>query len=393
AANVSKFLDDLLDFIRRCQDELVGPERYADYVAKIGCGDMPVPRVTKSKDADQITDEEVVGRCREIASVFATVERMLAEQNLGTFGHMITRAYDLLRDNPDLVAQERLRARFILVDEFQDANFAQVKILSLLAGDTRDVFAVGDPDQAIYRFRGASSAAFGLFQRQFPGSKLVSLSRNQRSLAPVLKCAYAVISKNPPIFAGPGQAQLAYARAPLQPVRVKPAATNGKEPSADPVEAVLWRDRELEASDVVSVIRQRRRELRCSWNSFAIIYRNHFHRDEVVEELSKWNIPFSIENMDVLDTPEVRDLLACLGAVVSTADSASLFRVAALGKFGLDPDRLRTAMKAAGREASLASVLQEVNGGPEILKTIREAQIEIAESKAKAREALRILIR
>ncbi len=202
AANVSKFLDDLLDFMRRCQDELAGPERYAEYVRRLERGELPIPRVCKTKEADMLTDEEVLGRCREIAEVFAAVERMLREENLGSFGHMITRAYELLRQDAQLLAQERERARFILVDEFQDANFAQVKILQNLAGEEQNIFAVGDPDQAIYRFRGASSAAFGLFQHNFPGAKLVALEKNRRSTTPILRCAYALVSKNPDIFPG-----------------------------------------------------------------------------------------------------------------------------------------------------------------------------------------------
>ena len=146
AASVSKFLDDLLDFMRRCQDELVGPEKYADYVTRVERGELPIPRVTKSKDADAILDTEVVERCREIANVFTTVEGMLREQNLGTFGHMITKAHDLLRDDPRLLAEEQALTKYILIDEFQDANFAQVKILKNLAGTERNVFAVGDPD-------------------------------------------------------------------------------------------------------------------------------------------------------------------------------------------------------------------------------------------------------
>src|SRR5580698_4575657 len=148
-ANVGKFLHDLLDFMRRCQDELVGPERYAQYVEQLERGELPIPRVGKSKDAAALTDAEVLGRCREIASVFTKIEGMLREQNLGTFGHMITRAHDLLRADLALLSREREHARFILVDEFQDANFAQIKILQNLAGDEKNVFAVGDPDQAI----------------------------------------------------------------------------------------------------------------------------------------------------------------------------------------------------------------------------------------------------
>jgi len=135
AANVAKFLNDLIEFMRRCKDELVGPERYAEYVRRIENGELPIPRVSKSKDADDVSDEEALGRCREIAFVFKTVERMLRERNFGTFGHMILRANDLLAEDAALLERERSRARFILVDEFQDANFAQIKVLEKLAGE------------------------------------------------------------------------------------------------------------------------------------------------------------------------------------------------------------------------------------------------------------------
>lgn len=391
AANVSKFLDDLLDFMRRCQDELVGPERYSAYVEKLNCGVLPLPRVAKSKD--DLPDEELLGRCREIASVYATVERMLADQNLGTFGHMITRACDLLRAEPELVSRERDRARFVLVDEFQDANFAQVKILEHLSGDEKNIFAVGDPDQAIYRFRGASSAAFGLFQLHFPGAKLVSLEKNQRSLDPILRCAHSLISHNPPALSTRTNGSLSYQRRALSSVR-EDSRMQDRQGTSEPVQAVPWRDQELEAADVVSTIRRKQRQLRCSWNRFAVIYRQHFHRDEVVQELSRYSIPYAIEGMDVLvlDTPEVRDLLACLGAVVSPADSGSLFRVVALPQFGIDPDNLRAQMKAAGRDTPLAGVLQTVNGGPEVLGKVQAVRAEIQRAQAKARDALLLIL-
>ena len=93
------------------------------------------------------------------------MERWLREENLGTFSHMITRAHEILHSDESVLSEARARARFILADEFQDANFAQIRILARLAGPEANIFAVGDPDQGIYRFRGASSAAFELFQR------------------------------------------------------------------------------------------------------------------------------------------------------------------------------------------------------------------------------------
>ncbi len=313
AASVSKFLEDLLKFMRHCHDELVSPENYQEYVRRLERGELPIPRVTRSKHADDVSDEEVLGRCREIASVFTTAERMLREDNLGTFGHMITHAYDLLQLDGE---QIRSRSRFILVDEFQDVNFAQVKVLQRLAGEERNVFAVGDPDQAIYRFRGASSAAFVLFQRD------------------------------------------------------------------------------------------RQRKTRRPWSDCAVLYRTHSHRDQLAAELASQGIPFSIENMDVMDMPEARDLFACLGAVVSDADGASLFRVAALPQFALDPEKidpekidpekLRAGIKALPRDAgtsAIALVLSQIEGGPAVLERLRQARDEIAAANARGRAAVDVIVR
>ena len=382
AANVSKFLDDLLDFIRRCYDELVGPEQYSEYVGKIERGEIPRPRVCKSKHADELTDEEALGRCQEIAHVFETVERMLREKNLGTFGHQILRANELLGEDPELLEQERTHARYILVDEFQDANFAQIKVLEKLAGSSlANIFAVGDPDQAIYRFRGASSAAFELFQSHFPESKLVLLSKNRRSTTPILKCAHSAIAQNPGFSLG-GTSQ--YHRTGLISARDE----QNKEKSAKrlPVEAVLVTSTFMEATDLVATLLELHKRSRCDWKDIAILYRSHFHREEVATELSSNNIPFSIEGLDVLDSPEVRDLLACLGAVVSPSDTAALFRVAALRQFSIDPNELRATMKTLPRDASkdLASVLPQVTGGIEILQTIERVRKELTGKKTHA---------
>jgi len=396
-ANVGKFLHDLLDFMRRCQDELVSPEKYAQYVQRVQRGELPIPRVAKSKESVALSDEEVLGRCQEISRVFTHVEGMLREQNLGTFGHMITRAHDLLCEDPALLTRERNHARFVLVDEFQDANFAQVKILQNLAGNDQNVFAVGDPDQAIYRFRGASSAAFSLFQNNFRAARIVALEKNRRSTSPILTIAHALISSNPDFSSGkPGG--VGFQRAPLTSAREADAAGTGKALPSLPVEVVVVgpRDRDLESSDVATLLRQRRRECRCDWKDFAVLYRQHLHRDELVSELAEQNIPFSIENMDVMDTPQARDLFACLGAIVSAKDDASLFRVAALPQFNIDPEKLRAGIRALPRDqetGGVASVLERVPGGATVLSTLQQLRDEIAQAKAKSCAAVEIIVR
>jgi DNA helicase-2/ATP-dependent DNA helicase PcrA len=402
AANVAQFLDDLLDFIRRCHDELVTPQKYEEYVHRIECGELPIPRVARSKDAAALTDEEVVGRCNEIAGVFRMVEEMLQAENLGTFSHMITRAWHLLREDAQLLDCERSRARFILVDEFQDANFAQVKILSALAGADRNVFAVGDPDQAIYRFRGASSAAFGLFCRNFPGAPTVVLEKNQRSTTPILQCAFVVINKNPSVAGGlvaTNEAGVRYRRSPLKSAREERALAEGQSLQSCPVEIVPLAARDFEPTDVLAMIEQKKRQSRARWKDFAILYRSHFHRDDIARELGEKGIPFTIENMDVLETPEVRDVVACLGAIDSVGDAASLLRVAALPMFEIDPEKVRAALRAVPREpqaaknTTFASLLREIEGGPAVLNALQKSRDQIQRDRLKSFSALQVIVR
>ncbi|MBZ5613571.1 MAG: ATP-dependent helicase [Acidobacteriia bacterium] len=407
AANVGQFLDSLLDFMRRCQDELVGPEEYARYVERLERGEIPLPRVAKSKNQADLEKGEILERCQEIARVFATVENILREKNLGTFGHMITKAYQVLKDDPKLLEEERLRTRFVLVDEFQDANFAQVEILSLLAGTAANVFAVGDPDQAIYQFRGASSEAFTLFVRNFPAARVVVLGKNRRSLSPILRSAFGIVNENPPVFgSAPARARsqpgisISYQRAPLESLRDEEAKQRGETTTARLVEIVTWRDKEVEAADLARRIQKKRKDKdkdkdqRCAWSDFAVLYRQHNHRDELVHELAERGIPFSIEGLDVLDTAEVRDVVACLTAAVSPNDAASLFRVAALPQFGIDPMELRAAMRALRHEAlDLRTVLGRLPNGAALLESVENVHREMGKDGVRADDAVDLVIR
>jgi len=397
AANLGQFLSDLLKFMDRCHDELVTPEKYAEYVQRLERGEVSLPRVAKSKNV--LDDEEVLGRCREIARAFATVEGWLKEKNLGTFSHMIVRAHALLESDEKALAGARARARFILADEFQDANFAQVKILARLTGANGNMFAVGDPDQGVYRFRGASSAAFELFRRQFPATRLVVLEKNRRSTTPILRTAFALIKENPPVFARDQEGALAYQRAPLQSAREEEAEAAGTPLARPPVSAVVLTDKDAEGPDLVSYIRDAQKKTKSKWSDFGVLYRTHRHRDEVVEELAEAGIPFTIERMDVSDMPEARDLFACLRAVVSAGDDVSLVRVAALPRFHIHPEQLRQVLRAIARDrregpiVPLSSALGRVEGGEEVLSAIHSAREEIRRRNAQARDALDILAR
>ena len=132
-----------------------------------------------------------MARQEELARVYRVSERLLRERNLCTFGAQLLQAVELLRTDAALLARMRDQYRYILVDEFQDTNIAQLELLWLLAGERRNILAVGDDDQAIYRFRGASFGSFTIFLERFCGVDGARAETSARSDKEISGVAFA----------------------------------------------------------------------------------------------------------------------------------------------------------------------------------------------------------
>ncbi len=389
AADPGRFLRDLLDFFRRCHDELRTPDDYDAYVARLQRGELPLPRVGKSKEANAMPREEVLGRCHEIARAFRYVETLLKEERLGTFGHLITRAVELLTQEQSVLQSAQRRARFILIDEFQDSNVAQIQLARLLAGEEANVFAVGDPDQAIYRFRGATSGAFDQFLKTFGPERVkrVTMSDNRRSTPPILNCAYEVIRCNPEV----GSKELADGAWPRQ--RLTCARLEREKnlaAKAPAVHAVVHNKNEDAQFIADSIEATRRRRPAIKYRDFTVLYRNHHHRMEVVDELRRRDIPVQVRGADLFDAPQVRDAMAVL-RILDGPDPVALFRVATLQQFNVDPERFRAELALAGRDASIERVLEKVPGGFEVMEAAREARHDLANANGMMPAAVRIM--
>ena len=391
AASPGQFLYGLDAFFRRCHDELRTPADYDAYVAQLEAGAIPLPRVSQSTKTAAMPREEILGRCREIARVFHQVEDKLAAENLGTYNHVITRALRLLRDpaRSEQLEAARKAAKFLLIDEFQDSNLAQIELARLLGGESANIFAVGDPDQAIYRFRGATTGTFDHFLRTFGVEKVerVTMLDNRRSTDPVLKTAYLVISQNPDItnIELPGGER--WQRVALEHRRTK------KEPA--PVPPVLvcgWETKQDEAAFIASEIERLHAQDGCAWKDFAVIYRKHDHRNEIVLELARRGIPFSVTGLDLLETPGVRDLVAGLLAITGV-DAVATLRVAAFERFAVNGEALRTALQAQGDDRNLESALETVPGGMQVITALQEVRAMLARAGSKAVAACEVAMR
>lgn len=345
-AEPGEFLSDFVKFFSRCQDELVTPEDYRRYVNSLRAAYGA--RRDSLDDEARAAAEENLARQEEVARAYTISERLQRERNLVTFGGQLLRAVELLRDDEKFGAQLRNQYRYVLVDEFQDTNIAQLELLWLLAGERRNIVAVGDDNQAIYRFRGASFGSFTIFFERFCGElktlkrdglPLRSLTRNYRSTKRILDVASTVIQHNE--------------RPPFLPHK----ALATENPTGEKIRIVEFGSPEEEAHWVASEI-ERLHAAGRPWRSCAVLYRKHTHRARIVDVLRRKRIPFVIRGLSVLSNTLVRDLIAYLRLIALRSDNVACARVLAAPYWGLEPrDLVRIAERAARRQ-SLYDVLE-----------------------------------
>src|SRR5512134_2849855 len=181
-----RHLAALATLVSRAKDEDVSPAQYRAWAEG---------RLASA--ADEAGRDEAESQI-ELAAFYEAHQRLLAEAGLVDFGDQIHRTLALLRDRPAVLERLRARFRFVLVDEFQDTNHAQLEMLKLLAGEAANLTVVGDDDQAIYRWRGAAAANLLAFRRLYPRAREVVLVENYRSTQTILDTAARLVGYNNP---------------------------------------------------------------------------------------------------------------------------------------------------------------------------------------------------
>ncbi|HLJ24351.1 MAG TPA: ATP-dependent DNA helicase [Candidatus Acidoferrales bacterium] len=376
-AEPGQFLGDFVQFFSRCQDELVSPDdcqRYAEKQAQ----EFRKVRGSLPEDERRIRDEEVA-KIQEIARAYRASELLLRERKLLTFGTQIMDAVVRLRD--DAALREKLRARYqyILVDEFQDTNIAQLELLWLLGGERPNLVVVGDHRQAIYRFRGASFGSFTIFLNRFAkgpaaGNQdlLRPLTLNYRSSGRILRVAGQAIRHNE------------------KPTNIPEYPLSAVREDGEKVRIVTHESSVTEARWVAGEL-ERLHRAGARWRAFAVLYRLHAHRDKLVDELKARKIPFVIKNLSILSHRLVRDLIAYLRLIDHTSDDVACARVLAMPAWGLQPaDLVRLSERAAkSKGVSLWDTMQSAKAEPPFSGDGRDlgALVElVADLRKKARQ-------
>jgi ATP-dependent DNA helicase UvrD/PcrA len=299
------FLHDLNNFFSQCQDELVGPDEFDAYVGKRETEFQA--RAAGLDPAECLLQAEELRKQQELARVFRTSRRLIEEAGYSSLGTLISEVVHLWDREPETLEECRRQFRYILVDEFQDSNYGQEELLRRLVAPPFNITAVGDPDQAIYRFRGAAHGTFDMFRQVFPAPEMVYLNHNYRSTRKILRASDVVIARNE------GRDS-----------RKPPLVTEN--PEGANVFLLSSPDYVTEADGVAGLVQDLVRGKR-ALADVAILYRAHGHRDLLVREFRRRKIPFVIRGLSLLSTTILRDLLAYLRLVHSAHDNISLTRV------------------------------------------------------------------
>jgi superfamily I DNA/RNA helicase/CRISPR/Cas system-associated exonuclease Cas4 (RecB family) len=287
------YFPDLLRAISRAKDSLIEPEEYATTAQTL---------LDEAKTPDDWTAAE---RAQELAVVYAAYQQALAARGDADFGDLVRLCVRLFRDDPEVLVEVRQRYSAVLVDEFQDINRAMGILLHLLTGEDATLWAVGDTDQAIYRFRGASPANLALFTREYASAHIHHLSGNYRSTPTIIAAAESIAQA---LLPGDN-------RVSLRPVR---------SPGTTPQQVTLATapDEAAEHAGLVSAIASHQ-QTGYAWRDQAVLCRTRRQARAVVEALRQADIPTRVA-APLLDQPLIRDVLAVLSLLTEPAGAGLL---------------------------------------------------------------------
>ena len=244
----------------------------------------------------------------------------LKSLNAVDFDDLITLPVRLLEEVEEVRDQLRTRCRYVMVDEYQDTNETQLRLLKLLVQPENNICAVGDDDQSIYAFRGAVAENILAFRADFAGAKIVKLEQNYRSTSDILDAANAVIASNTK----------------RHPKRLWSALGPGSPPRF-----VHLANEVDEADHVAADIRRKQRSREATWNDYAILFRTASQARPFEESLRTLNIPYRlVGGTKFFDRREVKDVVAYLRVILNPRDEVSLRRIVNVPRRGIGPGSL-----------------------------------------------------
>ena len=326
----------LLDLFGRARDDDISPEAYVAFA-----------RTMADEAGDDAARDEAEAQA-ELAATYAAYTALKEREGVIDFGDQIALSLRVLRDHPGAARRLAERYRYVLVDEFQDTNDAQFKLIERLVAPHRNLTVVGDDDQSIFAWRGATLSNFDAFGSAYPDAKVVTLVENRRSGQGLLDAAYSLIKNNPDRL----EERLGIDK-----------RLQGR-PATDTVEVdhLQFASGAEEAEAVADRIAETAIKTQRKLGDFAILVRNNSDAIRVLNSLARRGLPAHFSGGGQLyDREEIRLLASFLTAVASPSDSPHVYFLATSSLYAFPPAELAKLAEAqTRRQRPLRELFEEV---------------------------------
>lgn len=310
--NPVKFIEAMLQHFARLKDEDITPNEYLVYAKK--------SKNSTTIDGENLTHEQLL----ELATIYKQFEAIKIKEGVMDFGDLIANTLQLFRTRPNVLKKYQDKFKFILVDEFQDTNYAQNELAIMLAGNKKNITVVADDDQAIYRWRGAALSNILQFRINFPGAKIISLTQNYRSTQTILDASYRLIQHN-----NPNRLEITE--------KISKKLTSERSIQGKPIEVIFENRLDEEADQIAHRISALIKSGKYNYRDIAILVRANNHAHPISQYLHRQRIPYQFLGPGQLfHQEEIKDLIAYLKVLADLTDSISLFRVLSMDYFDIN---------------------------------------------------------
>jgi ATP-dependent DNA helicase Rep len=277
----------------------------------------------------------------EAARIYRSYSATLTAYQSVDFDDLIRLPALLLESDPELRDRWQSRVHYLLVDEYQDTNLCQYRLVQWLAGQRAMLTVVGDDDQAIYAWRGATVENLARLTTDYPALKVVKLEQNYRSVQRILSAANQVIKKNQNLYTKKLWSDLG---------------------TGEPIQVTPMDNEQVEAESIAVRISAARFERRAQWRDFAVLYRSNQQARVIEQALRTLHIPYTISGgQSFFEKPEIRDILAYLRLIANSDDDPAFIRAVTTPRRGIGQASLQSLGQfAAERQISLFNAIFEI---------------------------------
>jgi DNA helicase-2/ATP-dependent DNA helicase PcrA len=335
--NQTRFIHALISHFSRCKDQGIYPQEYLEYADSLK---------TNLTDLKEDPESE---RLKEIATAYHVYQKLLLESNSLDFGDLINYCLKLFQKRPLVLDRFRNKFKYILVDEFQDTNWAQYELVKMLASPDNNLTVSADDDQSIYRFRGASYNNIIQFKKDFPNTKEVFLIKNYRSTQNILDLSYDFIKANNPN-------RLEH----VSKINKKLKAAHTKEGT---IKHMHFKDSYEETQGVVNKIAEIIREGKdVSFSDFVILVRANNHATAFTRALERANFPYQfLASRGLYAKPIILDIISYFKLLDNYHESPALYRILNLPFLNISAQDIASISQYARRKTkSLYEALNEL---------------------------------